>query len=519
MESETTEQMKHKPLRTQFISRLLGFSIFLNLSSIFGQLKMKFSLDGTLFLASLATAIVLSLTFQSLWVRWQNYQEARRLGCQPPPKFPTKLPFGIDIVRGIVRANKEMRGLEHIRAVMGSTLSKSFQIGFVKGILTADEENIQAILAKQFDNFELGGIRRDIMFPLLGDGIFTQDGLEWRHSRALLRPSFSKRQISDLELEEKHTQNLMSCLSAVSSCDNWTQEVDLQPLFFRFTLDSSSEFLFGATVNSQLQGLNELSNNTSKETSAGNFSTNFDAAMEGLEIRAVFFGLGKYIWPSGFRQACKVCHDFVDNYVQKQWALRNDRLAQLSDNNTKYKYLFFDALAADMTNPLELRYQLLNILIAGRDTTAGLLAFIFYSLARDPVRYKKLRTIILADFGTYDEDPRNRISFDTLKNCKYLQWVIDETLRLYPIVPENSRRAVRNTTLPRGGGSDGKSKIFVAKGNVVSYSIYIMHRRRDIWGEDADEFNPERWKGRKLGWEYLPVCFHAHFIIITANVA
>lgn len=66
--------------------------------------------------------------------------------------------------------------------------------------------------------------------------------------------------------------------------------------------------------------------------------------------------------------------------------------------------------------------------------------------------------------------------------------------------------ANRDTTLPRGGGKDGKSKVFVKKGSVVEYSSYALHRRADIWGEDVDEFKPERWEGRKGGWDFLPVC-------------
>jgi hypothetical protein len=57
--------------------------------------------------------------------------------------------------------------------------------------------------------------------------------------------------------------------------------------------------------------------------------------------------------------------------------------------------------------------------------------------------------------------------------------------------------------LPLGGGPDGKSPIFVAGNTVVSYSVYAMHRRVDIYGPDAAEFRPERWKILRTGWEYL----------------
>jgi cytochrome P450 len=69
----------------------------------------------------------------------------------------------------------------------------------------------------------------------------------------------------------------------------------------------------------------------------------------------------------------------------------------------------------------------------------------------------------------------------------------------------NARYANKDTTIPRGGGKDGKSKIFIKKGSTVEYSVHVMHRRQDLWGPDADDFRPERWEGRKAGWEYLPV--------------
>lgn len=173
------------------------------------------------------------------------------------------------------------------------------------------------------------------------------------------------------------------------------------------------------------------------------------------------------------------------------------------------RYVFFEALAKQTRDPIELRVQVMNILLAGRDTTASLLGFTILRLARDAERYRKLREIVLEEFGTFNE-PEN-ITFMHIKNCKYLQWVLNETLRLYPLVPWNFRVANKDTTLPRGGGKDGKSKVFVKKGTVVEYSVFALHRRKELWGEDADEFKPERWEGRKGGWDYLPVCSLCRF--------
>lgn len=64
--------------------------------------------------------------------------------------------------------------------------------------------------------------------------------------------------------------------------------------------------------------------------------------------------------------------------------------------------------------------------------------------------------------------------------------------------------SVVDTVLPLGGGPDGKSPIFVPAGRQVGWHLYTIHRRKDIYGEDAEEFRPERWETLRPGWEFLP---------------
>ncbi len=347
------------------------------------------------------------------------------------------------------------------------------------------------------------------------------------HSRALLRPQFARDQVSDLELEEVHVQNMVRLLPTDTS--GWTGKVDIQPLFFNLTLDSATEFLFGETVNSQLAGGHDRPDPPSKKDVSGKkldwstFGADWDHATMTLGTRG---RLGDVYWmhsPKSFHQSCKRIHEFADYYVRL--ALTTD-LSSLKEKDAsgahkRDKYIFLQELVAQTRDPTELRSQLLNILLAGRDTTAGLLGWTFYTLVRHPEVYDKLRAIILDRFGTYSQ-PRN-ITFANLKSCTYLQHVLNEILRLYPNVPLNSRCCLRSTTLPRGGGPDGNSPVYVREGQEVNYLVHVMHHRKDIWGEDAEEFKPERWEGKKVGWEYLPfnggprICLGQQFALTEAG--
>lgn len=250
--------------------------------------------------------------------------------------------------------------------------------------------------------------------------------------------------------------------------DGWTDTVDLSKLFFRLTLDSATEFLFGESVNSQL---GEDSGAGKGNKRGDDFAQAFDRSQYTLSLGA---RMGNSYWmvhTPEFHRMVKKVHEFVDYFVGVAMKQTRDEKA---GGGEKEKYVFLHALAQDTQDPAELRSQLLNILLAGRDTTASTLGWFFYTLA-DPQYnhyYTKLRTVILEEFGTYDK-PRD-ITFERMKSCQYLQWCINEILRLYPIVTMNVRTAQVDTTLPVGGGADGRSPVYVRKGQDVAYSVSLF---------------------------------------------
>ncbi|MCJ1405290.1 hypothetical protein MMC11_008517 [Xylographa trunciseda] len=475
-----------------------------------------------------AVSYVLYSFISKIIINRRYAAEAKRLGCKRPPMLPNRLPYGIDRVREALRADKAQQFVLMITKRFDDLAVLTFEnkVMGIAGFMTADPKNIQAILATQFHDFELGRFRRENFYPLLGNGIFTNDGKDWEHSRAMMRPQFARDQVSDLDLEEEHVQNMMRALPV--GADGWTAEIDLQVLFFRLTLDSACEFLFGESPNSQIASLSGdpsiSSLSDGSHVDGAEFAYAFDRANSWLATRSRLQDKYWLLNTADFRACNKACHTFIDYFVNL--ALNKDLKADSLEKgypaaNKKERYVFLDALVSETRDPIELRSQLLNIIVAGRDTTASLLGWMFYTLARHPDVYARLRGIVLASFGTYPDS--SELTYVNLKNCTYLQHCLNEVLRLYPLVPVNSRRAVRDTTLPRGGGPDGMSKIFVRKDQQVDYSVHVMHHRTSLWGADADEFKPERWVGRKPGWEYLPfnggprICLGQQFALTEAS--
>lgn len=467
-------------------------------------------LSPTLLLVGAAALLVLRYVTQLL----HHHRQARSLRCQSPPAGASSL-FGIPAFIRLSNAVREKRWIDYLTdqfAINGNTFSQRFLSRTL--LTTIEPENIKTILATKFQDFCLG-TRHEQFYPLLGDGIFTLDGGGWSHARGLLRPQFTRDQVADLALLNDHISHLIDLIPKDRS------SFDIQRLFFLLTLDSATHFLFGESVGCMLPP-SETTGVLEKSAvgSAQGFADAFTTAQDYLAARSRAQGLYWLVNPKQFREANRQVHEVVDHYVNV--ALESKRNPEKKDQSGRY--IFLDALAADTDDPKMLRDNMLNILLAGRDTTASLLSSTFFYLSRHPHAWSRLRRDIVAAFGD-SRNPREEITQTRLKDIPYLRYVLNESkfqkkpannpsrhklkylaaLRLQPPVPVNFRVATKDTSLPVGGGPDGRSPVYVKKGQMVAYNVFAMHRRTDFWGTDARSFRPERWEENgKHGWEYLP---------------
>jgi cytochrome P450 len=226
---------------------------------------------------------------------------------------------------------------------------------------------------------------------------------------------------------------------------------DIQRLFFLLTIDSATHFLFGESVGSLRAGTDTGLLGKSAVGNAEGFAEAFNTAQEYLAARSravIFYWM---INPKEFRDANKRVHEVVDHYVQLALESRRN-----SEKQPGGRYIFAEALAAENDDPKVLRDNMLNILLAGRDTTASLLSSTFFYLARHPNVWTKLRQAILDAFGDA-EHPKEEITQTKLKDIPYLRYVLNEGMSpptqctversLQPTSP--SAPATRPCQLPR----------------------------------------------------------------------
>ncbi|XP_022816375.1 cytochrome P450 4C1-like [Spodoptera litura] len=130
---------------------------------------------------------------------------------------------------------------------------------------------------------------------------------------------------------------------------------------------------------------------------------------------------------------------------------------------------------------IEILEELMVIMVAGNDTSAVGTSFISLLLSRHPEVQEKVYEELQEVFGDSDR----LATFEDLPRLKYLDAVIRETLRLYPPVPIIVRKVENHVPLPSG--------ITLVPGTGVLVNIWALHRNPRYWGDDAEQFRPERF--------------------------
>lgn len=147
---------------------------------------------------------------------------AQRHGCQLPPRRHTRDPIlGIDCKIQDSKSSKELKTLPAGAALhrqYGSTYRETTIFGTT--IKTADEENIHTVFGLKAKDWGVGPYRFAGMGPFCGEGFISTDGAPWARSRALLKPSFHKSNISDLTTFEHSVSRFLAQIPRDASTIN-----------------------------------------------------------------------------------------------------------------------------------------------------------------------------------------------------------------------------------------------------------------------------------------------------------
>ncbi|KNA12205.1 hypothetical protein SOVF_127210 [Spinacia oleracea] len=354
---------------------------------------------------------------------------------------------------------------------------------FRNEIYTSDPANVEFILKTNFDNYGKGGYNYDNLSDLLGDGIFAVDGEKWRTQRKISSYEFSTRMLRDYS-SKIFRKNVVKLADIIADAANSNQIMDIQELFMKSTLDSIFKVAFGVELDSMC-GSNEQGRK---------FSHAFDdaSALSLYRYVDIFWKIKKYLnigAEAELKKNIKIIDDFVYKLISNKVELMKSSETNFSEMQIKKDDILSRFLEHSNTDFKYLRDIILNFVIAGKDTTAATLSWFIYMLCKHQDVQEKVaeevRKVTNMEGGRYYSEFAASLTDESLERMQYLHAALTETLRLYPAVPVDAKICFSDDTLP-----DGYS---VNKGDMVAYQPYAMGRMKFIWGDDAEDFLPERW--------------------------
>ncbi|KUI67211.1 Cytochrome P450 52A13 [Cytospora mali] len=357
----------------------------------------------------------------------------------------------------------------------------SVRIAGHTNIWTADALNARAVLTGDSEAFELSHDRQVAFYPVVGRGMIAANGPDWACGKRVIRRCLTKDQVRHLPRYEPHVQNLFKLLPTDGST------VDMREYLLLFAMDVSTDILLGESTFWLTKG-------TSDEVLAT--SEALDYCNQVMRLRGDLGFLVYFHWDSKFHRSCKILHNFVEPYITRGNGNVVD--PEMGEKTSKSnRPCFLEGLISSIGTKIMVRDHLLTAIMAGRDTTAALMGFTLWSLARDKRVQQKLRDEVA-------KLQMSLFSYEDLQQVTYLWWTIKEVLRLYPSIPANDRVAKYDTRLPRGGGLGGTESAFIPKGRVIDIHIFAIQRDKEAWGEDAETFRPERWEGLVSPVAFMP---------------
>ena len=330
-----------------------------------------------------------------------------------------------------------------------------FKPEYIRYLLTENPRN--------FKTLQSGGDLPEV----LGEGLLTIEGEAHRQQRRLVQPAFHKKRV------ENYADDMVRFTQEMVGTWHADQEIDIAHEMQTLTLRIVAKSLFNIELASQVNALGQ----------------NFTGMIEnrrGVLARILNVYLDAPFTRYGKRMRAR---RNIDTFI---YQLIRERRAEGHDAGDVLSMLLTAQDGEAGLTDVQVRDNVMTLMAAGHETTSNALTWTFYQLSQNPEVCKKLlaelQAVLAGQTPTVADMPR----------LPYTEWVVSESMRLYPPVWMMGRRAIEDFEM---GGYR-----FPA-GTFFGMSQWILHRMPELWG-DADVFRPERWdpvEAKKMTpWSYFP---------------
>jgi cytochrome P450 len=351
-----------------------------------------------------------------------------------PPGPAGQLTLGID--------TETLTTLQRMQATHGNVVAMTRPNGR-QAYFINDPHEVRQLLVKHHTRYRKGpGFERVKM--LLGNGLIVSDGDVWRRSRRMIQPAFSRQNVHRLiELMVDCAQSRATQWERVAAAG---ETLDITQEMSDFALELILRCIFGSDYEERI-------------LATGENPFAFLSRDSVRDLRIVML----------VRDSRELVLDVI-------------RARRQQDNNDQFDFLSMYMTAVDKEGKhftdKELLDELITLIVAGYETSAGTLNWAWFLIAKNPVA----EAALLSEAATMMAEP-DAIDQQTLNDMTYAQQLLEETLRLYPPVWLFTRRAAEDDSL---------TNYDVPAGTDIYLSPYILHRTAEFW-PDPNQFRPERF--------------------------
>ncbi len=357
--------------------------------------------------------------------------------------------------------------------------------------LLTEPKHVQHVLNDNWRNYGKGAMWKPTR-RLMGNGLVTSEGDSWLRSRRLVQPLFTSSHLSSL------TETLVGSVSSASTrlfeLAGKNEIADIASEMMRLVQVVFLQAIFGADVPDD-----EI------ETVGGAIVR----ALEAINLRAFLYFMPEWLFFAG-ESALRRNIATIDAAILKMVARRRSEVTGSRDLLS----LFLSARdeAGSGMDDRQLRDELVTLFVAGNDTTAVAMTWLWYVLDE----YPEVRDKVLHEL---DEVLAGRSpTFADLAKLAYTKAVIQETMRLYPVGWIIPRVAEKDDVI------DGFS---ISAGSSVLMSQFVTHRSPRHWDRPL-EFDPSRFDAQRAAdrarFAYFPFgggprqCMGSHFAMMMMQV-